>query len=57
MPFEVRRRVGRARVADSRVLDLTDPEVRERLGVAEDDVVGDDWAVCQSLAGRARFRH
>jgi RES domain-containing protein len=41
-------------VADLRVLDLTDPEVRERLGVDEDDVVGADWAVCQSLADRAR---
>ncbi len=36
------------------MLDLTDPEVRERLGVDEDDVVGADWAVCQSLADRAR---
>jgi RES domain len=53
-PFEVRRRVGRVRVEDLRVLDLTDPEVRERLDVAVDDVVGDDWVVAKSLADRAR---
>lgn len=33
-PFEVRRRVGRARVTELVVLDLTDPAVRKQLGIA-----------------------
>ena len=36
------------------VLDLTDAAVRNRLGVSEEALVGDDWAVCQDLASRAR---
>lgn len=38
-PFEVRRRVGRARVVDLEVLDLTDRNVRQRVGVTEDQLV------------------
>lgn len=53
-PFEVRRRVGRARIADLAVLDLTDPGVRDQLGVTEDELVGDDWNRCQELATEAR---
>lgn len=53
-PFEVKRRVGRAKVSDLAVLDLTDPEVREKLEVTIDDLVSDDLARCQELAVRAR---
>lgn len=38
-PFEVRRRVGRARVSNLAVLDLTDTQVRDEMGVIVDDVV------------------
>jgi hypothetical protein len=53
-PFEVKRRVGRARLSDLRVLDLTDPHVRELLGVTIDELVSDDLSRCQSLAVEAR---
>jgi RES domain-containing protein len=53
-PFEVRRRVGRARVEGLAVLDLTDPEVRDELGVAEDELIADDVTRCQQLAADAR---
>lgn len=53
-PFEVRRRAGRVRVAGLRVLDLTDPGVRAVLGVEEEDLVADDYGVCQGLADAAR---
>lgn len=53
-PFEVRRRVGRARVDDLAVLDLTDAAVRDALGVTHDDLIGDDIARCQQLAEDAR---
>lgn len=50
----LKRRIGRIDVVDLRVLDLTDQLVRERLGVVDDDLVGDDYAVCQALADAAR---
>jgi RES domain-containing protein len=53
-PFEVRRRIGRARVENLRVLDLTDSRVRETLGVTDDDLVGDDLTRCQALGEAAR---
>jgi RES domain-containing protein len=46
--------VGRVRVEDLRVLDLTDPTVRDRIGVAEVDLVDDDLTVCQAIADEAR---
>lgn len=49
-PFEVKRRVGRAKVTDLAVLDLTDPEVRRQLGVTKEDLVTDDLRRCQQLA-------
>ena len=49
-----RRRIGRARVAGLRVLDLTDAGVRESLGVAEADLKRDDPTVCRRLADHAR---
>lgn len=53
-PFEVTRRVGRAKVSDLAVLDLTDPQVRDELGVSEGDLVSDDLSYCQELAAIAR---
>lgn len=53
-PFEIHRRVGRARVADLKVLDLTDAEVCERLGVTEDELVADGLERCQLFAEQAR---
>ncbi|MCA1704046.1 MAG: RES family NAD+ phosphorylase [Actinobacteria bacterium] len=53
-PFEVRRRVGRVRATDLEVLDLTDPEIRLRVGLTEAHLVGDDWTLCQGLAAQAR---
>lgn len=53
-PFQVRRRVGRVRVNGLRVLDLTDPEVRARLSVEEQDLAGDNYQRCQQLASLAR---
>lgn len=53
-PFEVRRRVGRARVEDLAVLDLTDEHVRAQLDVSEEQLVADDWTRCQALADGAR---
>jgi RES domain-containing protein len=52
-PFEVRRRIGRARVENLRVLDLTDPRVREALAVTEADLTSDDLARCQALGNAA----
>ena len=52
-PFEVRRRVGRVSV-DLHVLDLTDETTRSHLGVDEADLVSDDCAATQALAGAAR---
>jgi RES domain-containing protein len=53
-PFEVRRRVGRARVTDLAVLDLTDADVRKTVGVEEPELGGDDWSRCHQLADDAR---
>ena len=57
-PFEVRRRIGRVRVEELAVLDLTDPEVRERIGVTEDELVSGDLSLCQAIgdiASKAGF--
>jgi RES domain-containing protein len=53
-PFEVRRRLGQARVENLRVLDLTDPRVREALTLSEDDLTRDDLTQCQALGEAAR---
>jgi RES domain-containing protein len=53
-PFEVRRRIGRARVENLRVLDLTDPQVREALVLTDDDLTSDDLTRCQVLGDAAR---
>lgn len=52
-PFEVRRRVGRASV-DLDVLDLTDHQVREHMGIGEHDLLSDDYTTTQALATSAR---
>ena len=36
-----------------RVLDLTDPDTRTHLGVTKDELVTDDWNVCQQLGTEA----
>lgn len=58
-PFLIRRRVGRARLLDVRVLNLTDEETCRVLGVkrgefGRDDLTGDDYTRCQEIADRAR---
>lgn len=53
-PFELRRRVGRAKVIEPAVLDLTDPEVRDQMGVTGEELVSDDLRRCQELATEAR---
>lgn len=52
-PFEMRRRIGTVRVTRLEVIDLTDRVVRDRLGVSEGDLVGDDYQVTQQLAAHA----
>lgn len=52
-PFQLRRRVGRVRVTELRVLDLTDPHVRAHLSVSEEELIGDNYARCQQLAEMA----
>lgn len=53
-PFEIRRRIGGARVENLRVLDLTDPGVRDVLALTEADLTGDDLTRCQALGDAAR---
>ena len=53
-PFEVRRRISAATVTDLEVLDLTSAAVRTALGVTEDDLIGDGYAITQAIAAVAR---
>lgn len=53
-PFEVRRLIGRVRVRDLKVLDLTNPQVREALGIFDDVLTADDLTGCQTIAEQAR---
>ena len=53
-PSEVIRRIGRARVRKLRVLDLTNPRVREAFGVSEAELTSDDLGECQRIADYAR---
>ncbi len=46
--------MGRAHIHDLKVLDLTDPTVRERLGVTEEKLTNDDLSLCQAIAEEAR---
>ncbi len=52
-PFEVRRLTGKVTVTDLEVLDLTDSDVRDYLGVELADLEGDDYATTQHLAASA----
>jgi len=52
-PFELRRRIGRASV-DLEVLDLTEPDVRDLLGIEESYLLSDDYTATQALAEAAR---
>lgn len=52
-PFELRRRVGRVTV-DLDVLDLTEVQVRDHLGIGESDLLSDDYTATQALATAAR---
>lgn len=49
-PFEIRRRIGAVRVSGLEVLDLTDPAARDRLGVSETDLVGNDYQLTRQIA-------
>lgn len=53
-PLEVKRRVGRVRVERLDVLDLTDPDVQEALGVTDADLTDDNLQLCQALSDAAR---
>ncbi len=53
-PFEIRRRIGRVRVRNLKVLDLTNSRTRESWGVSQADPTADDLTRCQTLAERAR---
>jgi RES domain-containing protein len=45
--------IGRVRVRELNVLDLTDVMVREALGVSEGDLTGNDLTRCQVVAEQA----
>jgi RES domain-containing protein len=47
------RRLFTIRVRLSRVLDLTDPSVRDRLGVAVDDLTSDDLTITRAIGEAA----
>ena len=49
-PFEIRRRIGAVRVSGLEVVDLTDRASRDRLGVSETDLVGDDYQLTRQIA-------
>lgn len=53
-PFEVKRRAGRVRVTDLSVLDLCDPDNQVALRIVYEDLVGDDYTICQELSDAAR---
>lgn len=53
-PMEVLRRIGRARVADLVVLDLTDPRTRRLAGITLKQLRSNRYAACQALGRAAR---
>lgn len=53
-PLEIRRRVGRAKVSELAVLDLTDPDVCGEVGVTDEEPESDGLTRCQKLAAAAR---
>lgn len=46
--------VGSIKVRLQKVLDLTNPAVLERLGVAKDALVSPDWTITQAISHQAR---
>jgi len=36
-----------------RILDLTDPDTRTQIGITTDELVADDWTLCQQLGSEA----
>ena len=50
----VRRRIGTVSVTRLDLLDVADPQVRDRLGIVDDDLVADGYTLCQDLADAAR---
>jgi RES domain-containing protein len=50
----VRRKVGRVRVEELEVLDLTDPATRRQLGVSARELTWDDRSLCQDISAAAR---
>lgn len=52
-PFEVKRKIGRVHVVSLRVLDLTNPDVSQSLGLRANDLTGDDVAACQDVSDLA----
>ena len=53
-PFEVRRRVGRARTHGLVVLDLTNPSVQKMFQLTNDILAGENYEVCRRMAEAAR---
>jgi hypothetical protein len=49
-PFEIRRRIGTVQVAGLDVRDLTDQTIRDRLGVSEADLIGDNYQLTRQIA-------
>lgn len=46
--------MGKVEVSNLDVLDLTDPDVRDAIGIDEDDLLDDDIGLCQEIAEAAR---
>jgi RES domain-containing protein len=53
-PFEVKRRMCQLEVRHLHVLDLTDPDIRDALGVTERNLTSNRLTVCQQIAAFAR---
>lgn len=53
-PFEVRRRMSKLRVSGLAVLDLTDPDVRQMVGVSVGNLVSNRPTVCRKIADVVR---
>jgi RES domain-containing protein len=45
---------ARIKVRVTKALDLTDPSTRDKLGVRQEDLVSDNWALTQDLSRAAR---
>ncbi len=43
------------RVRVARLLDLTQPGLLARLGASDDDLVSDEFTVCQAIGGAAAY--